>query len=77
MKKCPIAYIYRFCGNTFSIRKGEKIEGCCEQCDQKKLPNVYKSGPKTISIERIDFDNLQKFLKNVEDLGKLIIAKRL
>ena len=38
------------------------------QCDQKKLPNVYKSWPKMI-----DFDTFTKLPKNMGDLGKLIV----
>ena len=46
------------------------------QCDQKKLPNVYKSCPKLISLENDRFlTPLQKLPKNVGDLGKLIVAK--
>ena len=48
----------------------------CEQCDQKKSPNVYKSCPKLISLEKDRFlTSLQKLPKNVGDLGKLIVAK--
>ena len=39
------------------------------QCDQKKLPNVYKSCPNMILAP------LQKLPKNVGDLGKFIVAK--
>ena len=42
----------------------------------KKLPNVHKSCPKMISLEKIKiFTPLQKLPKNVGDLGKLIVAK--
>ena len=42
-----------------------------QQCDQKKLPNVYKSCPKMISLEKLQIlTPLQKLLKNVEGLGK-------
>ena len=41
----------------------------------KKLPNVYKSCPKMISVEKIKIlTPLQKLPKNVGDLGKLILA---
>ena len=34
---------------------------CYQQCDQKKSPNVYKSCPKMISLEKlIDFDIFTK-----------------
>ena len=47
-----------------------------KQCDQKKWPNVYKSCPKMISLEKLKIlTPLQKLLKNVGDLGKLIVAK--
>ena len=47
-----------------------------DQCDQKKSPNVYKSCPKLISQEKWQIlKPLQKLPKNVEDLGKLIVAK--
>ena len=43
-------------------------------CDQKKLPKVYKSCPKMISLEKmIDFDTFTK--KTVGDLSKIIVAK--
>ena len=42
----------------------------------KKLPNVQKSCPKLISLEKIKIlTPLQKLLKNVGDLGKLIVVK--
>ena len=46
------------------------------QCDQKKSPNVYKSCPRMISLEKwYILTTLQKLPKKVEDLGKLIGAK--
>ena len=42
----------------------------------KKSQNVYKSCPKMISPEKWKIlTPLQKLLKNVVDLGKLIVAK--
>ena len=42
----------------------------------KKSPNVYKSCPKMISLEKWSIlTPLQKLPKNVGDLGKLIVAK--
>ena len=42
----------------------------------KKLPNVYKSCPKMISLEKLKIlTPLQKLPKNVTDLGKLVVAK--
>ena len=42
----------------------------------KKLPNVYKSCQKIISLEKWQIlTPLQKLPKNVGDLGKLIVAK--
>ena len=42
----------------------------------KKSPNVYKSCPKMISLEKLKIlTPLQKLCKNVGDLGKLIAAK--
>ena len=38
----------------------------------KKSPNVYKSWPKMISLEKLKISNIYK---NVGDLGKLIVAK--
>ena len=34
--------------------EGELLYPCiyCNQCDQKKLPNVYKNCPKVISLEK-------------------------
>ena len=43
---------------------------------RKKSPNVYKSWPKMISLEKLKIlTPLQKLPKNVGDLGKLIVAK--
>ena len=40
-----------------------------------KSPNVYKSCPKMISIEKLNISTLlQKLPKNVGDLDKLIVA---
>ena len=45
-------------------------------CEQKKSPNVYKSCPKMISIEKWKIlTPLQKLPKNVGDLGKWNVAK--
>ena len=46
------------------------------QCDQKKSPNIYKSCPKMISLEKLKIlTPLQKLPKNGGDLGKSIVAK--
>ena len=45
---------------------------------RKKSPNVYKYCPKMISLEKLKIlTPLQKFPKNVRDLGKLFVAKGL
>ena len=42
----------------------------------KKLPNVSKSHPKIISLEKLKIlTPLQKLPKNVGDLGKIIVVK--
>ena len=42
----------------------------------KKSPNVYKSCPKDISLEKLKvLTPLQKLPENVGDLGNLIVAK--
>ena len=47
-----------------------------EQCDQKKSPNVYKSWPKMISLEKsMTLTPSQKLPKYVWDLGILIVSK--
>ena len=47
-----------------------------EQWAQKKSPNVYKNCPKMISLEKLKIlTPLQKFFRNVRDLGKLSVAK--
>ena len=49
-----------------------------EQCDKKRSPNVYKSCPKMISIEKWwIFTPLQKLPKNVGDLGSFNCCQRL
>ena len=46
------------------------------QVTSKKLPNVYKSCPKMISLVKLKIlTPLQKLPKNVRDLSKLIVAK--
>ena len=46
-----------------------------DQCDQKNLPNVYKSCSKMISPEKLKILRpLQKLPKNVGVLGKLLVA---
>ena len=46
------------------------------QCDQKKSPNVYKSCPKMVSLEKwIVLTPLQKLPKNGGDWGKFSDAK--
>ena len=43
---------------------------------REKSPNVHKSCPKMISIEKLKtLAPTQKLRKTVEDLGKLILAK--
>ena len=47
-----------------------------DQCDQKKLPNVSKSCPKMISLEKCQIlTPLQKLPLKVGDLDILVIAK--
>ena len=42
----------------------------------KKSPNVYKSCPKIVWLEKLKIlTPLQKLPKNVGDLGNLIVAK--
>ena len=42
----------------------------------KKSPNVFKSCPKMISLEKLkDFDTFSKIALECRDLGKLIVAK--
>ena len=46
------------------------------QCDQKKSPNVYKSCPSMIWLEKLKIlTTLQKMPKTVGDLSKLIVVK--
>ena len=43
---------------------------------RRKLPNVYKSFPKMISLEKWNIlTPLQNLPKNVGDLGQLVVAK--
>ena len=43
---------------------------------RKKLPNVYKSCPKMMKLEKLKIlTPLQKLFKNVRDLCKLFVAK--
>ena len=46
------------------------------QCDHKKSPNVYKSCPKMVSLEKLKIlTPVLKLPKNVGNIGKLIVAK--
>ena len=46
------------------------------QCDQKKIANVYKNCLKMILLEKwCILTPLQKLTKNKGDLGKLVVAK--
>ena len=67
-------------------RKGKHIDLLFRKCKvipsftgsvtSKKSPNVYKSCPKMISLEKwMILTPLQKLPKNVGDLGKFIVAK--
>ena len=50
--------------------------GHATRVTSKKMPNVYKSCPKMISLEKLKIlTPLQKLPKNVGDLGKIIVAK--
>ena len=61
--------------NIFNSRKEGRWVGS-EKCDQIKSPNVYKSCPKMISLEKwMILTPLQKLSKNVGDLDKLNVAK--
>ena len=52
------------------------LESFAASVTSKKLPNVYKSCPKMISLEHFKIlMPLQKLPKNVLDLGKNIVAK--
>ena len=52
--------------------------GLKDSVTSKKSPNVYKSYPKIISLEKwMILTPLQKLPKNVGDLGKLIVAQSL
>ena len=45
------------------------------QCDQKKSPNVYKSCPKMISLEKWNIlNNFTKLPANVSDLGRINVV---
>ena len=39
--------------NSSSVMQEVIVIADCDQCDQKKLPNVYKSCPKMISLEKL------------------------
>ena len=56
--------------------KSNHLMLCITQCDQKKSPNIYQRCPKMILLEKLKIlTSLQNLLKNVGDLGKLIVAK--
>ena len=66
--------------NLFNLHKAAESKTMkgevSHQCDQIKMPNFYKSCPKMISLEKGSIlTPLQKLPKNVQDLGKVIVAK--
>ena len=62
------------CAPYMNIQQVEKI--LMISVPSKNLPNVYKSCPKMISLEKLKIlTPLQKFAKNVGDLGKIIGSK--
>ena len=76
-----LTFLYMCCFNfeTVNVDCGiyqprQVIENeVCEQCDQKKSPNVNKSCPKMISLEKLKIlTPLQKLPKNVCQLPKAL-----
>jgi len=68
-----LLYIHNIRTNVF-IRKMIKADSVT----RKESPNVYKSCPKMISLEKLNIlTPLQKLPKNVVNLGKFIVAKGL
>ena len=60
------------------LAQGRVAQGYGERVSEtiKKLPNVYKSCQKMISLEKLKIlTPSQKLPENVGDLGKLIVAK--
>ena len=56
-------------------QKGKKAV-CDSVCDQKKSPNLHKSCPKMIALQKLQIlTPLQKLPKNVENWSKFIVAK--
>ena len=54
------------------------LGNCMELFGSKKSPNIYKSCPKLILLEKwMILTPIQKLANNVGDLGKLIVAKGL
>ena len=54
------------------MRVGRKVGG---SVTSKKSPNVYKSCPKMISLEKLTIlTPLQKLPENVGDFGKIIVG---
>ena len=43
-----------------------------DQCDQKKSPNVYKSCPKMISLEKDRFWHLYKNCQRMRGIGQIV-----
>ena len=63
---------------TFNSSFDQKISEKVTQAvwPEKKSPNVYKSCPKMISLDKwLILTPFQKLPTNVGDLGKLIVAK--
>ena len=63
--------------NEPTLRKGRKEQkkSVLFSVTSKKSPNVYKSCPNMISLEKLKIlTPLQKLPKNLGDLGKLIVA---
>ena len=76
LKPCPyILFVSNRVRNSLVGRYAQS-NICTISVTSKKLPNVYKSCPKLISIEKLKIlTPLQKLFKNIGDLCKLIVAK--
>ena len=63
-------------GSNPSNTKSEVVCRVVASVTRRKSPNVYKSCPKIISLEKLKIlTPLQNLPNNVRDLGKYIIAK--
>ena len=72
-----LQYLSHDCQHHFETQEKFSVIFVRTQCDQKNSPNVYKSYPKIISLQMIDFDTFTKIAKQCGRFGQINCCQRL